>query len=347
MTTTKNIVPVSGGKDSQAVAIWAKNNLDSFSMVFNDVKWEARETYLHLEYMEAMFGQKIEVASSNKYEGMADMATKKKRFPSTKARFCTEELKVKPMIDFILSHQQDLVIYIGVRAAESEARRNLKPDDEYFKFYFEPYKWVGKYDKQITILQKKLDKSKAGNSLSLGFSESIHSELSKLIGLNQSTLKPVYHTYRKEDVLSWLDKYSADVKRPILKWSADEVFNYIFSHGQIANPLYKKGFSRVGCYPCIMCSHQEILNIAEQDPDRIEEIAELEIQANTTFFPPGFIPERFCSKVVTDKKGKIKHVPTVKDVAAYVLKNPNQQNLGFRKEGCISPYSICETELAA
>jgi glutaredoxin len=72
--------------------------------------------------------------SSKKYNGMFDMVEKKKRFPSPKARFCTEELKVKPMIDFILDTlSEDFITIQGIRKDESAARSKMKKQCSLYK----------------------------------------------------------------------------------------------------------------------------------------------------------------------------------------------------------------------
>jgi hypothetical protein len=75
---------------------------------------------------------------------MVDLATKKKRFPSTTRRFCTEELKSKPMIDFILEQTDDLLIIQGIRADESRSRSRMSKQCTFFKYYFEPYNDKGR-----------------------------------------------------------------------------------------------------------------------------------------------------------------------------------------------------------
>lgn len=46
------LAPTSGGKDSQAALLWA---IDKFGLksdsLFCDVKWEADETYEHIDYI--------------------------------------------------------------------------------------------------------------------------------------------------------------------------------------------------------------------------------------------------------------------------------------------------------
>lgn len=286
----------SGGKDSLATLLWAKDNLSDFEIVFCDTGWEHELTYQHIKDVAAQIGQEIKVIKSSKYDGFADMALKKGRFPSTKTRFCTEELKVKPSIDYVLSLEEDVVIYQGIRAEESASRRAMSPKDEYFKFYFEPY-----------------GKDKKG--------------------------KDKYHSYRKKEIKAWCDRYSADVVRPIHKWSGEQVIEFILSKGYTPNPLYYKGMKRVGCFPCIMCTHSEIKGIVSGFPKTLELLKELEAQpelSNSSFFPPDYIPRQHCTK-----KTPHGNMPTIADVEKYVSDNPNQTEM-FDRPSCMSYYNICE-----
>ena len=71
---------------------------------------------------------------------MVDLARQKKRWPSVRARFCTEELKIKPTIDYVLDEVQDNMLMIqGIRGAESPARAKMSAQCTYFKYYLEPY----------------------------------------------------------------------------------------------------------------------------------------------------------------------------------------------------------------
>jgi 3'-phosphoadenosine 5'-phosphosulfate sulfotransferase (PAPS reductase)/FAD synthetase len=45
---------------------------------------------------------------------------------------------------------------------------------------------------------------------------------------------------------------------PLAYWSTKRVFEYIQENGLEPNPLYKKGYSRVGCYPCIFANKSEL-----------------------------------------------------------------------------------------
>ena len=64
--------------------------------------------------------------------------------------------------------------------------------------------------------------------------------------------------------------------RPILRWTARDVFQAHELVGIRPNPLYLEGMERVGCMPCINCSKLELREIARRFPQHIERIAEWE-----------------------------------------------------------------------
>lgn len=66
------------------------------------------------------------------------------------------------------------------------------------------------------------------------------------------------------------------VWRPIRPWTVEDVIRAHLRHGLPMNPLYHRGFSRVGCYPCIFSQKGEMRLLAELNPERIDEIRELE-----------------------------------------------------------------------
>jgi 3'-phosphoadenosine 5'-phosphosulfate sulfotransferase (PAPS reductase)/FAD synthetase len=66
------------------------------------------------------------------------------------------------------------------------------------------------------------------------------------------------------------------VWRPILSWDVAEVLAIHHRHGVDLNPLYLRGHDRVGCWPCIFANKEQIRLLAEQAPERIDEIRTLE-----------------------------------------------------------------------
>jgi 3'-phosphoadenosine 5'-phosphosulfate sulfotransferase (PAPS reductase)/FAD synthetase len=164
-----NIVSVSGGKDSTALLLLAiERQTENLQAVFADTGHEHEQTYEYVQYLndkvfpirtiKADFSEQI--ARKREYvknkwpekgvpqetidralqalyptgNPFLDLCIWKGRFPSTKARFCSEELKRNPIIEQVqipLLDQGDTIwSWQGVRADESAARRNLPELEE-------------------------------------------------------------------------------------------------------------------------------------------------------------------------------------------------------------------------
>lgn len=127
--SVRHIVPVSGGKDSAAMAIYLRKHYPQIpaEYVFSDTQCELEETYEFLEKLEALLGKKI--ARIN----MLDYLNVKRKpgrnvfdfyleelfggfLPSPQARWCTINLKIKPFEHYIGSGKA--YSYIGIRGDE-------------------------------------------------------------------------------------------------------------------------------------------------------------------------------------------------------------------------------------
>lgn len=296
----KVVVAFSGGKDSLACTLWAiqEFGLKNIEAVFCDTGWEHELTYQHVAEVVEKTGIKLTTVKSSKYNGFVDLAKKRGRFPSAMARFCTEELKTKPMIDFILDQKDNLLIVQGIRKDESNARSKMMETCRFFKYYFEPYK-------------------------------------------NDKNGKPKYFTYRKKEIIEWCKSYSDDILRPAFNWTAQETIDFILSKGFKPNPLYYMGFSRVGCFPCIMCRLSEVKQMVNETPAYIERLQAAEDEVGKTFFSPDDIPERFRTGF-DEKSGKT--ITTTQDVVKYVSNRKNKSKLGdaVGDSRCMSFYGLCE-----
>lgn len=64
--------------------------------------------------------------------------------------------------------------------------------------------------------------------------------------------------------------------RPLVDWSAADVFSYCASKGIKPNPLYTQGMGRVGCMPCINANKPELKQIGQRFPDHVARISDWE-----------------------------------------------------------------------
>lgn len=187
------VVPVSGGKDSQACLQLAKETGRHVIGMFCDTKFEHPLTYQHVKDMSDLYDVEIVTVNAGSVE---EKILKYNRFPGGGARFCTEELKIIPGKKFYkqLAEEQGqgFEVWYGMRSDESPARTKRykdRLDDELYA----PHEFMSKYPK-------------------------------------------------------YLAKLGVMFKVPIIDWTVGDVMNYLDGK---ENPLYNKGFNRVGCFPCM------------------------------------------------------------------------------------------------
>lgn len=156
-----NILSLSGGKDSTAMLLLAiERETENLRCIFADTGNEHPITYEYIDYLESKVGLKIrhikadykeriekkrqrliaEGAPQEKIDGtiytgnpFLDMAIYQGRFPSTRARFCTIELKQdvikKQVFDPVLAEGDDIESWQGIRWDESKSRQCAKEHD--------------------------------------------------------------------------------------------------------------------------------------------------------------------------------------------------------------------------
>lgn len=76
----------------------------------------------------------------------------------------------------------------------------------------------------------------------------------------------------------WSPTFDCEVWRPLITWTFADVVAIHARHALAPNPLYLRGASRVGCWPCIYARKEEIRLVADTDPKRIDLIRELEAE---------------------------------------------------------------------
>lgn len=164
-----NVISISGGKDSTALWLHAlERDTPNLKVVFADVGNEHPETYKYVDYLEkelgtitrvkANFSEQIarkreyvntkwreqgisETIIQNALEVLVptgipylDLCMWKGRFPASQSQFCTEQLKIIPILDQIyipIFETGDKVIsWQGIRAQESRRRAGMPEIEE-------------------------------------------------------------------------------------------------------------------------------------------------------------------------------------------------------------------------
>lgn len=248
----KHIVGSSGGADSQACALWVRQRFPAEDVILLNtdaggnehpitsafIAWysETIHPVITISPTIADMGNKarakiaeLGLAPDNPltFDRLAEL---KGRYPSRKAQFCTEHLKLFPQRRWLDEHFPPRIVegvryptdaferYNGVRRDESDHRSDAL-DREYDEFY-------GCY-----------------------------------------------------------------LNRPLVRWTKPEVFAYLKAAGEEVNPLYRMGFERVGCAPCINSKKEDIRLWAVQAPEMIDKVRAWEQRVGRTFFPP-IIPRK-------------------------------------------------------
>lgn len=127
----RNILLLSGGKDSTALAIYMRDNHPEIDMeyVFCDTHKELPEIYEYLSRIESYLGKPITKLSSDEGDRGFDhfLAIYRGYLPSPQMRWCTRQLKIEPFEKYVAD--DPVYLYVGIRADENrEGFISTKPN---------------------------------------------------------------------------------------------------------------------------------------------------------------------------------------------------------------------------
>lgn len=206
------VVPVSGGKDSQACLKMAVEHFDRAEILglFCDTQYEHPTTYAHVAWLSEYYGVRIHTVCDG---DVLNKSRKYGRFPGGGARHCTDELKIRPTKIFT----RDLAIQQG--SALSSRRLGIASSQA---GGFEV--WYGMRQQESAERAKRYD-----------------GKVPDHLYAPHEVIPSKYPQY--------LAKLGVQFRMCVLDWSDQEVIDYCGWDN--LNPLYHAGFPRVGCFPCL------------------------------------------------------------------------------------------------
>jgi len=146
----KVIVPISGGKDSQACLMLALKQFDNTQIltVFCDTGFEHPITYAHIEAITKKYDVELVTLIAGTVKSIC---TKYERLPGGGARHCTDELKIRPSKFFyeaLAKEQGGFEVWYGMRSDESPAREKRYKGKTAEEVYL-PHTVLNKYPKKL------------------------------------------------------------------------------------------------------------------------------------------------------------------------------------------------------
>jgi 3'-phosphoadenosine 5'-phosphosulfate sulfotransferase (PAPS reductase)/FAD synthetase len=318
MNNIQHVVSVSGGKDSDCCYLLALESGREFRAVMADVGNEHPDTYEHVARLhERTGGPKVEIVRAN-----FDTEIMAKRMFIANDRRIGRDYSRPGSVTYGRNRR-------WTNKAKRRALAALYPSGNP---YLDMCMWKGRFPssqaqfcteelKVLPITQQViLPMLKAGPVLQwLG----MRAEESP-----RRALQPKFNRHESGSML-W---------RPIQAWTLADVWAMHKRHGLLPNPLYAKGASRVGCWPCVNCGKNEVRLMATISPYEVERLAEWELKVGQcskwgfgTFFAP-----------------KVKGVPIgIREVVEWskTSRGGRQYGMFFDQQtggGCTSDLGLCE-----
>jgi len=115
----RHICGISGGKDSSALAVYLRDQVPEMEYFFCDTGAELPETYEYLNRLEVVLGKPIQRLNSERgFDHWFEVF--RGTLPSPQMRWCTKNLKIKPIEEWI--GDEPAISYVAIRADEANRK---------------------------------------------------------------------------------------------------------------------------------------------------------------------------------------------------------------------------------
>jgi hypothetical protein len=133
-----HVVPVSGGKDSTALALRLQETEPrDYIYLITPTGNELPEIMAHWERLECLLGKPLLRITNHSLEFWIQQFNS---LPSHRQRWCTRLLKIEPCLAWVRSQSEPVTLYVGLRADEEE-RRGIYSNDVISDFPLRRWGW--------------------------------------------------------------------------------------------------------------------------------------------------------------------------------------------------------------
>lgn len=365
-----HVVSVSGGKDSAATLKLAINRVghERVRAIFCDTGNEHPEVYKYLDYLEETLGIKIERLVANFDEQIAA-----KRVFISRDQRTRREYNTKPVFDadgnpvpkrdergriitrkvrrdgVLVEEPVQKTVKVGggrrVRWTNKAKRRALSALYPTGIPFLDLCLWKGRFPSRKAQFCTEELKRNIAVAYQLDLIDAGYQVVSwQGVRRDESVNRRNAKKFERLGPKLW-------AFRPLVEWSALDVFDYCAREGIKPNPLYLSGCGRVGCMPCINAGKEEINQIDARWPEELEEKDAWE-QLVSLVSKRGF--STFFNKELHQDKFRDRRVHEANKITAVIQwartsRGGKQFSLlpdMIEPDACASAYGLCERDAA-
>lgn len=368
MKKTVHVISVSGGKDSTALLLLALQRCPKGSVypIFCDTGNEHAQVHTYLDYLEQALGIRITRLKANFDQQIAAKRrfiardTRTRREYDTEPVFEADGITPVPARDGRGQIIMNAVRRNGIKVMEPKQktrkigggrrvrwtnkakRRALEVLHPTGNPFLDLCLWKGRFPSRKAQFCTEELKRNIAVAYQLDMLDAGHNVISwqgvrRDESLNRANAKLA------ERIASGLWAF-----RPLVLWTADDVFSYCAKQNIRPNPLYLQGMGRVGCMPCINVNRNELQQISVRFPNHLDEKARWEMLVSLAS-KRGF-STFFCKELHKNGDKQDRRAYAANQVSACIQwANTSRGGRQFNffadlidAQSCASAYGLCE-----
>lgn len=317
----KHVVSFSGGKDSLATLLIALERCprDDVIVITCDTGHEHEYTYAYLDYIEQRLGVEIIRLKADFSERIAN----KRRFIANDIRTGRDKTGRK------------------LRWSNKAKRRALSVLFPSGNPFLDLCMWKGRFPSRKAQFCTEELKRNMAVEFQMELMDAGHNVISW-----QGVRRDESHARRNAKKHERVGK-RLQIFRPVVDWTAKQVFAFAANRDVEPNPLYLQAMGRVGCMPCINTRKDELRAVAARFPEHLERIAEWE-RLVSMCSKRGFSTLMADSHPAQDRRqvfadlniwNRVEWSKTTRGGKQFSLLDAEEHTDG----GCSSSYGLCES----